>query len=186
MLPREELGNSAAVFQHRGHFDQREIQLAKEAVFHELGDMAQVDVHVFHLAGVDALASLGIGLIRQPQVNAAGHGERSIELRSGGGAGENADLELLASQRGVGDAASQRHRHRFGIAGAGESAHADLVAVMDQRRCFFGIHNAASQAGVQDAGGRGHGSRHEDTFRRKSDQSSRAKKTIGCGEIGRL
>ena len=117
--------NHPAILQHGRDLDQREIQLAQEAVLHELSHVAQVDVHVLHLAGVDALASLGIRLIRQPQMNAARHGERAVELRPGGGAGENADLKLLSAQVSVGDAARQRHGNCLGIAGAGESAHAD-------------------------------------------------------------
>ena len=120
--------------------------------------MAQVDVHVFHFAGVDALAGLGIGLIRQPQMNAAGHGERAVELRTGGGAGEDADLEFLSAQVGVGDAACQRQGHGLGIAGAGESAHADLMAMLDERGGLFGAHDAIGETGVQNArGGRSDG-----------------------------
>ena len=104
------------VFQHRRHFNQRQIELAQKSVLHKLRYMAQVDVHVFHFAGVDALARLRIRLVRQPQMNAARHGERAIELRAGGRAGEDADLKLLSTQVGVGDAASQRHGHSLGIA----------------------------------------------------------------------
>ncbi len=98
-------GYHAAVFKHCGNFDQRHIKLAQKTVFDELGHMAQVDVHVFHFAGIDALASLGIGLVGKSQMNAARHGERAVELRSGGSSGKDADLEFLAAQIGVGDAA---------------------------------------------------------------------------------
>ena len=40
----------------------------------------------------------GIG-VRKPQMNATGHGERTVKLGAGGGAGEDADLELLSAQR---------------------------------------------------------------------------------------
>ena len=128
---------------------ERPVHLAEEPVFHVLGNVAEVDVHVLHLAGIDALAGLGIGLIRQPQMNAAGHGQRAIQLRPGGSAGEDADLKFLTAQVGVSDAARQRHRHGLGIAGAGESAHADLVPKFDQRRSFVGAHDAVCQAGIQ-------------------------------------
>ncbi len=160
-------GHQAAVLQHGGDFDEREVKLAEEAVLHELRHVAEVDVHVLHFAGVDPLAGFGVGLVREPQMNAAGHGERAVELRSGGGAGENADLKLLAAQVGVGNTARQRHRNCLGIAGASESAHADLVAGLDERGSFFGVHDAVGERGVQDAGSGGNGSGH----RRNASQS---------------
>ena len=144
--------NQAAVFQHRRHLNQRQIEFAQESVFHELRDMAQVDVHVLHLAGIDALARFRIGLIGQPQVNAASHRQRAVEFWPGRSAGEDADLKLLAAQIRVRDAARQRHRHSLRVAGAGKAAHADLVTVVDQSGRIFGAHDSVCQAGVQYTG----------------------------------
>ena len=106
--------NQATVLQHGGDFDQRDIELAEESILDELGDMAEMDVHVIHFARVDALAGFRIGLIRQPQMNAAGHGQRAIEFRTGGSSGEDADLKLLPAEVGVGDAVRQLDRNDLG------------------------------------------------------------------------
>ncbi len=152
-------GNQASVFEHSGHFDKRDVELTEKSVLDELGHMAQVDVHVLHFAGVDALAGLRIRLVGKPQMNAAGHGERAVELRAGGGAGEDADLEFLSAQVGVGDAASQRQGHGLGIAGAGEAAHADLMTMLDQRGRLLGAHDAIGETGVEDTRGGGNDGR---------------------------
>jgi len=68
-------------------------------------------------------------------------------------------LKFLPAQIRIRDAARQRHRHSFGVAGAGEAAHADLVAVVDQGGCIFGAHDSVRQTAIQYAGSCGdHGS----------------------------
>ena len=47
---------------------------------------------------------------------------------------------------------AKRQRHRLGIAGAGEAAHAYLMTILDERGRFFGTHNAIGNAGVENAG----------------------------------
>ena len=143
--------NQATVFQHRGDFDQRDIELAEESILNELRDMAEMDVHVIHFAGVDALASFWIGLIRQPQMNAAGHGQRAIEFRAGGSSGKDADLKLLPAEVGVRDAVRQFDGNGLGITRSGEAAHADLVAGLDESGSFFGAHDFLRQTGIQNA-----------------------------------
>src|ERR1035441_1274016 len=117
--------------------------------------MAEVNVHVFHFAGIDSLAGFGIGLIWEAQMNAACHGERAIELGTGGGAGEDADLKLLATEVGFRDPARQLHWDSLGIARASEAAHSDLIAGMNQSRSFVGAHDLLRQAGIQYTRGRG-------------------------------
>jgi|GEM_PF-6470170 len=56
-------GDDAAVFEDGRDFDEGEVHLAEEAVLDILCDVAEVDVHVVHLTGIDALAGLGIGLV---------------------------------------------------------------------------------------------------------------------------
>src|SRR5579871_4747007 len=123
--------NQTTVFQHRRDFNERDVELAQESVLHELRHMAEMNIHIFHLAGVDPLAGLGIRLIGQPQVDSASHGQRSVQLRTGGSAGKDADLELLPAEMGLRDAMSKLDRDRFGISRAGEPAHSDLIARAD-------------------------------------------------------
>lgn len=51
--------------------------------FDELRDMAEMDVHVVHFAGIDTLAGLGIGLIGKSKLDASCHGESAIEFGTG-------------------------------------------------------------------------------------------------------
>src|SRR5690606_22780134 len=62
------LGGYADNF-HDGYVD-----LAVETEPGVLGDMGQVDVHVLHVALVDAAAQLRVGHVRQAQVHAFGLG----------------------------------------------------------------------------------------------------------------
>jgi hypothetical protein len=166
--------NHSPVFQHGSHFDQCQIELAQKSVLHELSYVAQVDVHVLHLAGINSLTRLGIRLIGQPQMNAARHSQRAIEFWSGGSAGEDADLKFLSAQVGIGNAARKGQRHRLGITGAGESAHADLVAGVDQCGRIFGAHDAVGQTGIQyTRGSRNRRGRHRRTFPTQSRKAWR-------------
>ncbi len=133
--------NQPPVFKHRRDFDQRDIQLAEKAVLDKLRHVAQVDVHVVHLARVDALARLRVRLVGKPQVNATRHRQRAIELRPGRGAGEYTHLEFLPAQVGLGDAPREFDWHGLGVARAGKTAHAHLVATTDQGRGLCGTHN---------------------------------------------
>src|SRR5208283_1544128 len=126
---------------------------AQKSVLHKLGDMAQVNVHVLHFAGVDAFARFRIGLIGKPQMDAARHGEGSVEFRAGGGAGEDADLKLLPAEVGVRDAAGQFSRNYLGIAGPGEAAHADLVAGLNQGGRLGRAHDLVLELGVENSRG---------------------------------
>ena len=111
--------------------------------------MAEVNVHVVHFAGVDALAGLRIGLIGKAQMDASRHGQRSIQLRAGGSPGKDADLKLLPAEVRVGNVACQLNRNRLGIARPGEAAHADLVAGLNESRSFVGAHDLLRQTGIQ-------------------------------------
>jgi hypothetical protein len=159
--------HESSVLQYSRDFDQRDIELAQKSILNELGDMAEVNIHVVHFARVDTLASFGIRLIGKTQMHASRHSERSVELRAGGGTGEDTDLKLLAAEIGFSNAAGQLNRNGLGITRPGEPAHADLVAGPNQRRSFVGAHDLPLQTGVQNTrGGRG-GNSHG---RRLSDQ----------------
>jgi hypothetical protein len=115
--------------------------------------VAQVNIHVLHFARVDPLARLGVGLIGQPQVNAACQSEGSVELRAGGSARKNAHLELLPVEVGVRDAARQFDGDCFWIAGLGDPAHADLVAGLNQCGGLGPAHDLALKPGVENTRG---------------------------------
>jgi len=85
LLPTDELAPRARLQESRD-LDQRPVHLSKEAVFHVLRDVAEMDVHVFHLTGVDPLARLGVRLIGEPQVDATGQGQRAVQFGPGGSA----------------------------------------------------------------------------------------------------
>ena len=90
--------------------------------------MAQMNVHVVHFARVDPLSRFWIRLVGKPEMNASGHGERSIQLRASGGSREDTHLKFLTAEIGLGDAARQFDGHGFGVTRAGEPAHAHLIA----------------------------------------------------------
>src|ERR1700722_8489836 len=58
------------ILQDGSDLDQRDIQLAQEPVLHELGDVAEVNVHVIHFTRVNPLAGFWIGLIRKTKMDA--------------------------------------------------------------------------------------------------------------------
>ena len=75
---------------HHGH-----IHRTEEAVARHLRHQRQVHVEEARLAGVDAVAQVGIGLVGRAETDRLGFGQRAIERRAGRGAGQDADLELL-------------------------------------------------------------------------------------------
>jgi hypothetical protein len=102
--------------------------------------------------------SSGIGLVRQAELDAAGARQHAVQLRRGGGAGQDADGELLAAPVCGLDARGQRLGHGLGIAGTGEATHAHGHAGLDQGSSLLSRHEPGGQAGVgnalvHDAGG---------------------------------
>ena len=61
-----------------GNLNQRDVEMAEEALPHHLGDMGEVDVDVLHLARVDFRSCCWIGLIRHAKVDAVHGRERAI------------------------------------------------------------------------------------------------------------
>jgi hypothetical protein len=143
--------NQASILEHRGDFDERDVELAEKSILDELGYVAEMNVHVIHLAGVDALASLWVRLIRQAQMNPPGQGQRAIEFGTGGSSGEDADLKLLAVKVGIGDAVRQFNGNDLGITRSRKAAHADLVSGVDERRSLAGAHDLLCQTGIQNS-----------------------------------
>ena len=112
-----------------------------------------MNIHVIHLARVNALARFRIGLVRKPQVNPVRHGQRPIEFWPRGRAGKHADLEFLPAEMGVCNAVRQLNRHRLRISRPGKPAHANLVAGPNQCRRLCGAHDLVFKLGVQNARG---------------------------------
>ena len=68
----------------------------QEAVAGGLRHQRQVHVEEARLAGVDARAQSRVGLVRRAKADGVGLGQRAIERRAGGSAGEHADLEFAS------------------------------------------------------------------------------------------
>ena len=120
-----------SVFQDADHFNQRDVELAQESEPDELGHVAEVDVEVFHRAGVDPPAAGGVRLVGEPQFDPLGRRQGAVQLGGRGGPGPDADLELPPGPVRLRDAAGQGLGHGLGVAGPGEAAHADVDARRD-------------------------------------------------------
>ena len=94
--------------------------------------MRQVDVGVVGVALVDGGAHRRVGLVGLPVGDAACGSQRSVQFGGGGGAGPDADPELLSLLVGSGDALGERTGEGFGIASAGEAGEADIPAILHQ------------------------------------------------------
>ncbi|MOA21054.1 hypothetical protein D3C78_1415320 [compost metagenome] len=88
-----------------------------------------VDEH--HFAAVDRLAQAGVGLERHAAGEQTGFGHQLVHVVAQAGAGDQGDLQLF-----VAGALGQGDRQGLGFAGAGEAAHADGHAVLDQLGSF--------------------------------------------------
>ncbi len=88
------------------------------------------------MPGVDAVAQVGVGLIGRAEVDGLRLGQRAVQRRAGGGAGQHADLELAPGVVFGGGACGDRQRNRFRRAGRGESAETDGLPVLDQSGSF--------------------------------------------------
>ena len=114
------------------------VDASQESVVHVLADMRQVEVIVFHLAGVDGAAHVGVGLERGAEAHGAGLGQGTVYLTAGGTAGNQTDLKghfIAVGFRGIG---SQRCRNGFGRTDGRETADGHSVAMMNQADGFFG------------------------------------------------
>ena len=125
--------NQAPVGQHAGHLHHRHIELAQKTEPDKLRHVREVDVHVLHLPGIDALAAGRVGLVGHAHFNAADLGQRAVQLWRRGGARPQADLERLALGVQRLDAPRQRHGHRLGVTRAGKTAHAHIGTGRNKR-----------------------------------------------------
>jgi hypothetical protein len=112
--------------------------------------MAQVHVDVVHLAVVDLLAGNRIGLEGQRSampstLASAPSNSGAVEAPVSTFTWNGWPAAWACSMRG------QRQRHRLGVARAGEAAHRDGFAGLDQGRSLFGRSQLRQQAGMVDA-----------------------------------
>ena len=123
------------------HFNHRDIETAEKAEPDKLRHLAQMDVDIVHLAGIDALAAGGIGLIGQPEIDPISACERAIEF--GGRRSPRPDADFKGFSRRVerADACRERSGNCFWISRAGKAAHAHICASGNKRRCLGSRHD---------------------------------------------
>jgi len=111
--------------------------------------MAEVHVDVFHFACVDAFTDLSIGLVWEANLYAVGGRKGAIKFRTSGCTGENTDAKGLSLIAEAVDAIGEGSGKALGITGAGESTHADVVAIADQGSSLISGHDALLQDRVE-------------------------------------
>ncbi|MNP41061.1 hypothetical protein D3C76_1347420 [compost metagenome] len=102
-----------------------------------------VDEHDFAI--VDGFAQRAVDLEWHATGQNAGFGQFFVQVVAQAGTGHQADL-----QRRLLGTFGQCMRHRLGFAGAGEAAHADGHAVLDQASGISRTHYLAVQGGQAD------------------------------------
>ena len=85
-----------AIHRDIGGLDDGPVELAEESVADVLRQQRKVHVEEVRLAGVDAGAQVLVGLIGRAELDGVRLGECAIERGAGGGAGDDADLEIAA------------------------------------------------------------------------------------------
>ena len=93
LLPTEDDGISSPVLGDARGLDERDVELAEEALPHHLRDMREVDVEVVHQAGVDLAARGRVGLVGHAQVDPVDAGKRAVELGRRGRARPDTDVK---------------------------------------------------------------------------------------------
>ena len=124
-----------------GHgLDDGDVRQLELLVAQLLDGFRQVLVDEHHLAGVDRLAQGAVDLKRHASRQHAGFGQLFVEVVAQAGAGHQGDFQ----RRDLG-AFGQCMGYGLGFAGAGEAAHADGHAVLDQSSGVSGAHHLIQQ-----------------------------------------
>lgn len=134
--------HDVALLGDRGGFDDGDVRQLQLVVAQLLDGFREVLVDEHHFAGVDRLAQGAVDLERHAPGEHAGLGELLVEVVAEAGAGHQAD-----TQRTFLGAHGQRLGYGLGLAGAGETAHADGHAVLDQVGGFGRTHHLVEQGG---------------------------------------
>jgi len=129
-----------------GGLDDGPLKFAEHAAAHGRLQGGKVQIEETGFALVDLAAERRVGLVGRAPGDGLGLGERAVEGRSGGGAGDDADLERPAGGVfGLG-AGGDRQRDDFTRAGGGETAETDRVAMVNEGGRFVGRQGGERQA----------------------------------------
>ena len=129
-----------------GHgFDDRDVRQLQLLVAQLLDGFRQVLVDEHHLAVIDGLAQGAVDLEWHAAGQYTGLGQLFVQVIAQAGAGHQADF-----QRRLLGTFGQCMRYGLGLAGAGEAAHADSHAVLDQTSGISRTHYLAVQGGQAD------------------------------------
>jgi len=145
-------GHQPSVLQNGDDFDQRHVELAVMPPRRVLRHFREMLVDIPGIAPVDAVATVRVGLVGRAEGDAVDLEQRAVHFRRGRRARPDADLEVFAALVRRRDASRQCARHFLGMAGAGETAHADVVAGTDEGSGLVRRHDLAAQGGVVHAG----------------------------------
>ena len=132
VVPDRRGGDELAVLGDAGHLDDSGIEVSEESAPDILGDRPEVEVEIFHLAEIDLLPRDRVGVVRHAQLDPVHHRQRPVELAAGGGTGHDDNAELPPFAVLPQDMLGERLRNQLRIPRPGESAHAHLVAALDQ------------------------------------------------------
>jgi hypothetical protein len=119
-----------------GRFHYGHVHGAQKAVARDLRHQGKVQVEEARLSRIDAVAQVAIGLVRRAKLHGPRFGQRAIERRAGGGAGQDADLELPPGIVSGDGTFRNRQRDRLRHARRGESAESHVLSVLDEGSSF--------------------------------------------------
>src|SRR5208337_4552026 len=124
-----------------GGLDHGPVDRAEEPVADVLRQGRQMEVEEGYLAGVDQRTKRRVALVGRAKADGLRVGERAVDGWAGRSTGKDADLEGVAGGVVGYRALGQSDRHHLSGAGRGESAEADGLAVLNQRRGFLSGQN---------------------------------------------
>ena len=138
-------GHDGAAFGNGGGFDDGHVDGPDMAGAQLFGGFRKMLVDEGDLALVDLAPQRGVDLERHATRQRIGLRQHLVGIVAQRGAGDQRDRQRLALRP-----PGQRRRHRLTVARAGESAHADGHAVLDQQGRLFGGSDPGVQAGMAD------------------------------------
>ena len=131
-------GHDAAAVGDIAGLNHGAVQAPQVAVPDLLLNHGEVQVEKAHLARVDGFAEQREALVRRPETDGLGRGQRAVKRRPRGGAGQHSNAEIAPGLVFLGCAGGDGHRHNLCRARGRESAKPNGVAVLYEGGCFFG------------------------------------------------
>ena len=144
-------GYQPPLFGDADHFYHGNIHFAEEAEAHLLLNVRQVDVGIGGFPCIDGVVQHGVGDEGAAEFQAACLGQHAVAFRRGGCARYQADLEGFACFVCGSGTFGNGSRQGFGIACAGETAHANQHVVLYHFCGLLRTHDFAAKACVADA-----------------------------------